>query len=143
MPLSKGRTPVRQATRLFRDARKRAQARDYCGALATIDRAITLAPSATLFDYRGALLCLVEKVQDALESFAQALSLATCSEHQAEIYFHRGLLYGRERLYDQALADLAQARQLSPANTTYRAAMASVEIEKRRACCENPVPVCP
>ena len=121
-----------QATRLLRCARKHAQARDYSVALATIDRAISLAPSATLFDYRGVLLCLMGRAQEALESFTQALLLATSPEQQAEIYFHRGLLYGRERLYDQALVDLSQARQLDPAHAMYREASAGVELEKGR-----------
>jgi tetratricopeptide (TPR) repeat protein len=140
--LSKGKRPATQATRLLRCARKHAQARDYRGALADIDQAISLAPSAALFDYRGVLLCLTGRVQDALESFTQALSLAA-PEQQAEIYFHRGLLYGRERLYDQALVDLSQARQLDPAHATYREASIGVELEKERARCENPTPACP
>jgi tetratricopeptide (TPR) repeat protein len=76
----------------------------------------------------------MNKVQEALESFTLALSLTTSPKEQASVFFHRALLYGREKMFDEALSDLAQAYTLCPANATYREARVRVEEEKERAC---------
>jgi tetratricopeptide (TPR) repeat protein len=139
--LSRVEPPGIQATHLLRSARELAHAKRYAAALADIDLAISLAPSFALHDYRGVLLCLMNKVQEALESFTLALSLTTSPKEQAEIYFHRALLYGREKMFDEALCDLAQAHKLRPANATYREACARVEEEKERVYHKVIVPV--
>lgn len=117
---------ARRASRLARQER-------YGEALARIDQAILLAPHCAAFhDARGALLALLKREQEALASFARALSLAEGEQEQALIYFHRGLLYGRRREYDQALLDLKRAERLDPDSQTYREAIEQIRREKNR-----------
>jgi tetratricopeptide (TPR) repeat protein len=141
--LSRVKSPGIQAAHLVRSARRLVYAKRYVAALAAVDQAIFLAPSFAFYDYRGVLLCIMDKEQEALESFALALTLTTASADQAEIYFHRALLYGRVGSFDKALADLTRAQQLSPAHLAYREARASVAVEKERTLRKNPVSVCP
>ncbi len=115
---------ARRASRLARQER-------YGEALARIDQAILLAPHCAAFhDVRGALLALLRREQEALASFARALSLAEGEQEQALIYFHRSLLYGRRREYDQALLDMKRAERLDPASQTYREAIEQIRREK-------------
>ena len=115
---------ARRASRLARQER-------YGEALARLDQAILLAPfNAAFHDARGALLSLLRREPEALASFARALSLAQGEQEQALIYFHRGLLYGRRREYDQALLDLKRAERLDPASQTYREAVEQIRREK-------------
>lgn len=137
----KTRPPEREAARLLQSARQFVRVKQYVAALAVLHRAILLSPSCTLYDYQGSLLCLLNKVQEALESFALALPLANSPKERAGIYFHRALLYGREKLFDEALSDLVRAHKLCPANATYREAQTRVEEEKERACPQADVPV--
>jgi tetratricopeptide (TPR) repeat protein len=96
-----------------------------------MDQAILLDPLCAAFhDARGALLSLLRREQEALASFAQALSLAREEPEQALIYFHRGLLYGRRREYDQALLDMKRAERLDPDSRTYREAVEQMRREK-------------
>jgi len=126
-------TPSR-AARLARSARRLARHERYSEALARFDQAILLDPLCAAFhDARGALLSLLRREQEALASFARAISLAQGEQEQALIYFHRGLLYGRRREYDQALLDMKRAERLDPANQTYREAVEQIRREKARA----------
>jgi tetratricopeptide (TPR) repeat protein len=117
---------ARRASRLARQER-------YGEALARIDQAILLDPLCAAFhDARGALLALLRREQEALASFARALSLAEGEQEQALIYFHRDLLYGRRREYDQALLDLKRAGRLDPSIQTYQDAVEQMRREKDR-----------
>jgi tetratricopeptide (TPR) repeat protein len=118
------------AASLARRASRLARQEHYGEALARIDQAILLAPHCAAFhDARGALLALLRREQEALGSFARALSLAQGEQEQALIYFHRGLLYGRRREYDQALLDIKRAERLDPASQTYREAVEQIRRE--------------
>jgi tetratricopeptide (TPR) repeat protein len=126
-------TPAR-AARLAKSARRLARHERYSEALARFDQAILLDPSCAAFhDARGALLSLLRREQEALASFARAISLAQGEQEQALIYFHRGLLYGRRREYDQALLDMKRAERLDPANQTYQEAVELIRREKTRS----------
>jgi tetratricopeptide (TPR) repeat protein len=115
-------------------AQQYAYLRRYTDALQATEQAITLAPSASLYDYRGVLLCLLDNLEEAETSFNQALKLEARSPRtRAEVYFHRGLLYGRQGLFEKALADLAEAQNLLPAETAYRQASAGIERERQRS----------
>jgi tetratricopeptide (TPR) repeat protein len=123
-------SPKVQASRLFRAAKRLAADDRYTSALAALQQAIELYPTAAeIWDYRGVLLSLMDRTQEALESFASALSLTGSAELQAQIYFHRGLLHGRDQAYAQAHEDLVQAQRLCPANATYREAVLEIEKE--------------
>ena len=130
--MSKVDPPGTETDRLVRSAKEHIGARRYDAALVDLDQAIRITPTGALYDYRGVVLALMEKTQEALASFARALELAALPGKQAEIYFHRGLLHGREGLYDLALMDLARAQQLCPCKT-YRRARAEIERECSRA----------
>jgi tetratricopeptide (TPR) repeat protein len=130
----KPQAPEKQAMQLLNTARQFARVKQYVAALSVLHRAIILCPSCTLYDYQGSLLCLLNREQAALESFALALPLANSPIEQSGIYFHRALLYGREKMFDEALSDLERAQKLCPSNATYRKARACVEGEKERVC---------
>ena len=120
-----------RASRLALLARRLAGQERYAEALARFDQAILLDPLCAAFhDERGALLSLLRREQEALESFASAISLAQGQQEQALIYFHRGLLYGRRREYDQALLDMKRAERLDPATQTYQEAVEQIRREK-------------
>jgi tetratricopeptide (TPR) repeat protein len=122
-----------RAARLARSARRLARQKRYGEALAMLDQAILLDPlCAALHDERGVLLSLLRREQEALASFASAIALARGEQEQALIYFHRGLLYGRRREYDQALLDMKRAERLDPATQTYREAVEQIRREKDR-----------
>ena len=119
---------------MARSARRLARQERYSEALARFDQAILLDPLCAAFhDARGALLSLLRREQEALASFAIAISLAQGEQEQALIYFHRGLLYGGRREYDQALLDMKRAERLDPANQTYQEAVEQIRREKARA----------
>jgi len=134
----KSQSPEKQAMQFLNTARQFARVKKYAEALAVLHRATILFPLCALYDYLGSLLCLMNKVQEALESFAMALPLANSPIEQSGIYFHRALLYGREKMFDEALSDLERAQKLCPSNATYREARACVEGEKERACALYP-----
>lgn len=120
-----------RATKLARNARWLARRERYGDALARLDQAILLAPlCAALYDERGVLLSLLRREQEALASFATAIALARGEQEQALIYFHRGLLYGRRREYDQALLDMKRAERLDPATRTYQEAVEQIRRER-------------
>ena len=119
------------AARLARSARRLARRERYGDALARFDQAILLNPLCAAFhDERGVLLALLRREQEALVSFASAIALARGEQEQALIYFHRGLLYGRRREYDQALLDMKRAERLDPATQTYQEAVELIRREK-------------
>ena len=121
------------ASRLARRASRLARQERYGEALARMDQAILLDPfCAAYHDARGALLSLLRRDQEALASFAQALPLAREEQEQALIYFHRGLLYGRRREYDQALLDMKRAERLDPDTPLYQEAMEQMRKGKAR-----------
>ena len=120
-----------RAARLARRASRLARQERYGEALARMDQAILLDPlCAALHDARGVLLSLLRREQEALASFASAIALAQGEQEQALIYFHRGLLYGRRREYDQALLDMKRAERLDPATRTYQEAVELIRREK-------------
>ena len=122
-----------RAARLALLARRLAGRERYNEALARFDQAILLDPlCAALHDERGALLALLRREQEALVSFASAMALAQREQEQALIYFHRGLLYGRKREYDQALLDMKRAERLDPATRTYQEAVEQIRRERDR-----------
>jgi tetratricopeptide (TPR) repeat protein len=122
-----------RAARLALLARRLARQERYSEALTRFDQAILLDPLCAAFhDGRGALLALLNREQEALESFARAISLAKGEQEQALIYFHRGLLYGRRREYDQALLDMKWAERLDPATRAYQEAVEQIRREKDR-----------
>jgi tetratricopeptide (TPR) repeat protein len=121
--------PARLALLAMRLARQER----YGEALARFDQAILLDPlCAALHDARGVLLSLLRREQEALASFASAITLARGEQEQGLIYFHRGLLYGRGREYDQALLDMKRAERLDPANQTYQEAVEQIRREKNQ-----------
>ena len=131
-PLFPADTQAR-AARLALLAMQLARQERYAEALARFDQAILLDPLCAAFhDGRGALLSLLRREQEALESFASAISLAQGEQEQALIYFHRGLLYGRRREYDQALLDMKRAERLDPATQAYQEAVEQIRREKGR-----------
>jgi len=122
-----------RAARLALLAKRLAGQERYAEALARFDQAILLDPLCAAFhDERGVLLSLLRREQEALESFASAISLAQGEQEQALIYFHRGLLYGRRREYDQALLDMKRAERLDPATQAYQEAVEQIRREKGR-----------
>ncbi len=122
-----------RAARLALLAMHLARQERYSEALARFDQAILLDPlCAALHDARGVLLSLLRREQEALASFASAIALARGEQEQAMIYFHRGLLYGRRREYDQALLDMKRAERLDPATQTYQEAVEQIRREKDR-----------
>jgi tetratricopeptide (TPR) repeat protein len=119
------------ATKLARKARRLAHRERYGEALVRLDQAILLDPHCAAFhDERGVLLSLLRREQEALASFASAIVLARGEQEQALIYFHRGLLYGRRREYDQALLDMKRAERLDPATQTYQEAVEQIRRER-------------
>lgn len=118
-----------RANRWFRTARRLVRGDCYEAALAALDRALALTPTAELADYRGVVLALIDRVQEAVAAYEQALLLACTPTLQAQIYFHRGLLYGREQAYEQALLDFSRAAMLHPAERSYREALETLERE--------------
>src|SRR5712691_3735757 len=94
----------------------------YTAALHTLRTALAHRPSSALYDYQGVLLSLMGETQEALQSFSKALEGTEQAGERAAIFFHRGLLYGREQLYDQALLDLSRAAILSPQEPLYQEA---------------------
>ena len=122
-----------RAARLALLARRLARQERYGEALARFDQALLLDPlCATFHDARGVLLALLEREQEALASFARAITLAQGEQEQALIYFHRGLLYGRRREYDQALLDMKRAERLDPATQAYQEAVEQIRRERDR-----------
>lgn len=122
-----------RAARLARSARRLAAQERYGEALVRFDQTILLDPlCAASHDARGALLSLLRREHEALASFARAISLAQGEQEQALIYFHRGLLYGRRREYDQALLDMKRAARLDPATRAYQEAVEQIRREKDR-----------
>ncbi len=119
----------KQAEQFFQSAQQLVRDDHYGAAIEALDQAIQLAPTAELYDYRGVVLALVLNNEAALESFTNALSLARTDDVRAEISFHRGLLYGREKLYEQALLDLARACRLNRFAPTYREALDQLQKE--------------
>ena len=113
------RRHLRAARRLVRELR-------YGEALDMLGEAIARRPSAELYDYRGVLLALMRREEAALLDYEQALSLATIPVLQAQVLYHRSLLFGRCGSYDEALLDLQQAQRRAPGNATYREAMAAL-----------------
>jgi tetratricopeptide (TPR) repeat protein len=123
-----------RAARLALLAMRLARQERYGEALTRFDQAILLDPLCAAFhDARGVLLSLLRREQEALASFASAITLARGEQEQALIYFHRGLLYGRRREYDQALLDMKRAERLDPANQTYQEAVEQIRREKNQA----------
>lgn len=120
-----------RAARLALHARRLSRRERYSDALARLDQAILLDPLCAAFhDERGVLLSLLRREQEALSSFASAIALARGEQEQALIYFHRGLLYGRRREYDQALLDMKRAERLDPATRTYQEAVEQIRRER-------------
>ncbi len=120
-----------KVARLVRSARQLVRRECYGEALARLDQAILLDPvCAASHDARGVLLSLLGREQEALASFVRALSLAQPAHEQALIYFHRGLLYGRRKEYDQALLDVKRAQRLDPSTQTYQEAIEQIQREK-------------
>ncbi|WP_220211278.1 hypothetical protein [Reticulibacter mediterranei] len=102
----------------------------YHTAILLLDQAVQCAPAAYLYDYRGVVLCLIGRGEEALASFAQALACPASRSLQAEVYFHRGILYGGEMAYELALLDFTHALQLVPAQRTYEEAIAQIKREQ-------------
>ena len=120
------RQHLRAARRLVRELR-------YGEALDVLGEAIARCPSAELYDYRGMLHAFMRREEAALLDYEQALSLATIPILQAQVLYHRSLLFGRRGSYDEALLDLQQAQRLAPSNATYQEAMATLRLERSRA----------
>ncbi len=131
-----------KAARLVGSVRQLVQKARYDEALARLDQAILLDPVwATSYDVRGVLLSLLGREQEALASFARAITLAKAQQEQALIYFHRGLLYGRRKEYDQALLDMKRAQRLDPSTQTYQEAIEQISAEKNLFPTHNRIPL--
>ena len=115
---------------LLRSARRLVERDRYDSAILALDQAIQCVPAAQLYDYRGVVQSLAGRVEEALLSFAEALAHAASPCERANVYFHRGLLYGREESFDQALLDFTRAHHLSPADPTYREAVEQIKLER-------------
>jgi hypothetical protein len=111
-------SPRAQAERLFQSAKRLVLQDRYDTAILVLNQAIQYSPTAQLYDYRGVVLSLALQNEGALESFTMALSLATTDAERAEIYFHRGLLYGQDQLYEEALFPNDDLVPTSPSNTS-------------------------
>lgn len=120
-----------RAEKCFRAAQRLVQQDRYDSALLALDQAIRYKPTAPLYEYRGIVLFLAGRMEEALASYDQALTYESTPATRASIYFHRGLLYGQDGAYDQALLDLSRANRLAPANAEYRAAI--THLKARRA----------
>lgn len=131
-------TQKSKAAKYLKQARQYVQADCYDAAIRALDLAIACTPTAKMYDYRGVVLSLAGRVEEALESFARALEKASLllPGERAEICFHRGLLYGREGASALARVDFSRAVKLS-SDPTYREALA--EIERELACQAGPV----
>ena len=127
-----------QAKCWLRSAQRLVKADRYEAALDALDRAIELTRTAELYDYRGVVLSLMDRREAAVESYGQAVGLASTPALQAQIYFHRGLLYGNEGAYDQALLDFARATSLNPAERSYLEARLTLERERDARTSEIP-----
>lgn len=119
-----------QAEKRFRAAQRLVQNDRYDSAILALDQAIRCAPAAHLYDYRGVILFLMGRMEEALASYGQALTYQTPPAERAIIYFHRGLLYGQDGAYDQALLDLSRAQRLAPAHAEYRAAIQQLKAKQ-------------
>jgi tetratricopeptide (TPR) repeat protein len=124
------RSSERQARALFESARRLACGGHYDRALVALNQALEQVQTAQLYDYRGVVLSLTLQNEAALESFDRALVVAQSNSERAEIYFHRGLLHGREGAYNQALQDFMHACQLNPHDLTYREAYEQLRNER-------------
>lgn len=127
------RSPQQQAEKHFQAAQRLVRQDRYEQAAQALHQAIACTPTAEIYDYRGVVLSLAMRCEEALEDFAMALELASTDRQRASIAFHRGLLYGREQCYDQALLDLTRARRLCPDDPTYREALAQLRAERAQA----------
>lgn len=123
---ARGRRHLGLARQLVREWR-------YDEALSVLGEALAQSPRADLYDYRGVLLALAGREADALLDYAMALGLANTPSLQAQILYHRGLLYGRRHLYDLALLDVQRALRLDPCNRTYGEALGQLRIEWSQA----------
>lgn len=127
------RSPQQQAEKHFQAAQRLVRQDRYSQAIQALGRAIACTPTAALYEYRGVVLALVMRNEEAVESFATAFALATTDQERASIAFHRGMLYGREQCYDAALLDIKRACRLCPEHPTYRQALALLRAERGRA----------
>lgn len=127
------RSPQQQASKHFQAAQQLVRQDRYDQAVLALDRAIACTPTADLYEYRGVVLALIMRNEEALEDFARALERASTDQERASIAFHRSLLYGREQCYDQALLDLTRACRLCPDDPTYREALAQLRAERAQA----------
>ena len=112
-------------------ARRLTRKQRYEEALSLLGSAIAQIPRADLYDYRGVLCAFLHKEGEALEDYGRALALASKPVEQAQILYHRGLLYGRRQSFDLALQDMDQAQRLDPANTLYEEAAGQIRIESQ------------
>jgi len=124
----------RKANTLLAEAKRCVRAECFEAALPILTEAIKLTPTAYLYDYRGVVLTLAQKPEQALKSFTQALLCAQTRDEQARIYFHRSLLHGRTESYTQALLDIEQAVLLVPKNATYQEAQKHIVQAKQDMC---------
>ena len=130
-----------KAAGLVKSARQLVRKARYDEALARLDQAILLEPEcAARHLARGVLLSLLGREQEAL-SFARAIPLAKAQQEQALIYFHRGLLYGRRKEYDQALLDMKRAQRLDPSTQTNQEAIEQISAEKNLFPTHNRIPL--
>jgi len=124
----------RQANKWLAEAKNLVCKECYDSALPILTQAIQLAPTAYLYDYRGVVLTLAQKPEQASKSFTQALLHAETRDEQARIYFHRCLLSGRAESYALALLDIEQAVLLAPKNAAYREAQKHIAQAKQGMC---------
>ena len=127
------RSPQQRAKRFLRIAQWYVGADCYGAAIQAMDQAITYTPTAELYDYRGIVLAIASRNEEAVASFGKALELAATNQERASISFHRGVLYAREHGYDQAVLDLRRACRLNPGDPTYREALAQLQRECARS----------
>jgi Flp pilus assembly protein TadD len=105
--------------------------RDYRGALADYDRAISLNPkSAPAYNYRGVLKEKIQDIQGGLADYNQAIAL---NANYGEAYSNRGKLK-LNRLQDPqgALADYDLAIELSPKYATAYANRGYLKVKLRQ-----------
>ncbi|GCE32025.1 hypothetical protein KDA_75090 [Dictyobacter alpinus] len=119
-----------QVDTVLRQARWLVMRDRYESAILALNRGIQCGPCVQLYDYRGVVLSLQMRVEESLASFTAALNCTASSRERAAVYFHRGLLYGREEAYDQALLDFTRAHHLAPADPTYREAIEQIKLER-------------
>ncbi len=112
---------------LFMRAHIRYEERDYSGARRDYETLIRLAPDR--LDARCGLALTNDRSGRAVEAMGQMNALIELYPREAMLYALRGGMRQRRRQYEQALADLSYAIELSPQTADYYVSRATLYLE--------------